>query len=327
MLNCSYLQAQDIHFSQFWTSPVQFNPASAGFFEGNGRLSVNHRVQWSAITKPYQTFAATYDLPLVKRAYKQDIFGIGISAFRDVAGDADFGTTQLNISSSYIKALTRKNNNFISIGFQAGIAQKNIFYSNLYFDEQYINGKYDPNITNTEAFRNDNFYYADIGVGALWMYQPKNKRIWNVGLSFSHLNRPSQSLFNNKEARMDIKTMITISTQYNSKDYFNVYPILMASFQGSYREIILGAQGKYYIDKNPISYLTINGGIFYRIGDAAYIMVGADYRQLQFGVSYDINISKLNIASRYQGGWEFSLNYIFRKNKIRKIYQVPCPIF
>ncbi len=319
--------SQDIHFSQFWTTMHNANPAFAGFFDGSGRVTVNQRIQWSAVTKPYTTTLMSYDFPIKKRPYKQDLFGMGISAYRDVAGDSYFGSTQLNISLSYIKALNRRNNNFLSFGFQLGGAQRNITYSELYFDEQFSNGRYNPNMSNTEQFSKSNFIYGDISIGGAWMFQPRRRKSYQIGLSFSHLNQPKQTLFDDYNTKMDIKTMITFTTQQKANNDLDIFPMVMASFQGTYKEIILGAQTRYVLDKNTSTYTTINAGLYYRWADAAYVMFGAEYLRYHFGISYDINTSKLHNASRYQGGWEISFNYIFKNNKLRKIKEVPCPIF
>lgn len=319
--------AQDIHFSQFWTTLHNINPALVGYFEGSGRATVNQRMQWRAITKPYITTMASYDAPIYKRPYKQDLFGLGATVFHDIAGDSHFGTTQLNLSLSYIKALNRRNNNFVSFGFQMGGAQRNLTYSELYFDEQFVNGRYDPSAQNNEVFPRNNFWYSDFAVGSAWSYQYKRRRSYQVGISFSHLNRPEQSLFDDKLTNMDIKTMFTITSQQKANEDLDIYPMLMASFQGTYREIIFGAQTRYIIDKNADTRTTFNAGMFYRANDAAYIVVGAEYRNYHFGISYDINTSKLHNASRYQGGWEISFNYIFKNNSPRRIKEVPCPIF
>jgi len=322
------VKSQDIHFSQFWTSSVLNTPSNSAFFDGNVRLALHNRTQWAKITKPYQTNAIAIDFPIAKRDYYQDIFGLGISVFRDLAGDSKLGTTQFNIAPSYIRALNRKNNNFLSVGFQASFAQRNIYYSSLYFDEQFSNGYFNQEQNNTENFKSNNFNYFDFSAGVSWLYIPKNKRIWNISLSVSHLNRPSQTFFNEKSSKLDFKTMMVISTQYNnSKDNFNIFPLFMASFQGGYSEIIFGGQGKYFIDNKKDNLISLNAGLFYRYKDATYISLGIDYRNLQFGLSYDINVSKLSEASRYQGGWEFSLVYIFKKQKVKKVKNIPCPIF
>ena len=48
--------AQDIHFSQFYFSPLNLNPAATGIFDGDYRIAGNHRQQWRSVTTPYTTF-------------------------------------------------------------------------------------------------------------------------------------------------------------------------------------------------------------------------------------------------------------------------------
>ena len=62
--------------------------------------------------------------------------------------------------------------------------------------------------------------------------------------------------------------------------------------------------------------------------DAGIVKIGLDYQNVNIGMSYDINFSRLYVASQGRGGLELSLIYIF--NKPRK-YELPihqhCPVF
>jgi hypothetical protein len=54
--------AQDIHFSQFYNTPILVNPAFTGFINGNYRFAALYRNQWASVTVPYQTINATDEL-------------------------------------------------------------------------------------------------------------------------------------------------------------------------------------------------------------------------------------------------------------------------
>ena len=60
--------AQDLHFSQFMNSPLSTNPANTGFMpEGDYRLGVNYRNQWSSIMSiPYKTMSAFGDVQVLQ---------------------------------------------------------------------------------------------------------------------------------------------------------------------------------------------------------------------------------------------------------------------
>jgi hypothetical protein len=50
-------KAQDINFSQFYDLPVLRNPAIAGLFKGDVRVTSGYRNQWQSVTVPYKTIA------------------------------------------------------------------------------------------------------------------------------------------------------------------------------------------------------------------------------------------------------------------------------
>ena len=51
---------QDLHFSQFFNSPLTTNPANTGFIpDGDYRIGMNYRNQWSSVMQvPYKTASA-----------------------------------------------------------------------------------------------------------------------------------------------------------------------------------------------------------------------------------------------------------------------------
>ena len=51
-------------------------------------------------------------------------------------------------------------------------------------------------------------------------------------------------------------------------------------------------------------------GGWYRFSDAFIINARLDWKNFALGMSYDINISKINVATESRGGFEISLMYI-----------------
>ena len=47
--------SQDFTFSQFYEQPLLRNPALAGIFTGDLRVSMAYRDQWGSITVPFRT--------------------------------------------------------------------------------------------------------------------------------------------------------------------------------------------------------------------------------------------------------------------------------
>src|SRR5258705_13425195 len=80
--------SQDLHFSQFFNSPLVTNPANTGFIpEGDYRLGVNYRNQWASITAfPYKTMSAFGDVQVMPNQENTGWLGLGGLILRDVAG-------------------------------------------------------------------------------------------------------------------------------------------------------------------------------------------------------------------------------------------------
>lgn len=61
LLALSYgARAQDLHFSQFFNSPLTTNPANTGFIpDANYRFGANYRSQWTSVPAPYTTIRSS----------------------------------------------------------------------------------------------------------------------------------------------------------------------------------------------------------------------------------------------------------------------------
>src|SRR2546430_804947 len=82
--------AQDLHFSQFFNSPLTTNPANTGFIpDGNYRVGINYRNQWASIPVPYKTMSAFGDFQLFRDRLEYGWVGVGGVILRDVAGDGE----------------------------------------------------------------------------------------------------------------------------------------------------------------------------------------------------------------------------------------------
>ena len=113
----SSVKEQDIHFSQFYMSPLNLNPAMTGVMNCKTRFVANYRNQWASVLKAnaYNTYSASYDQKVP--VGREDYFGIGGSLWGDVAGESRFGTTQGRLSLSYSKKMAgyRKKSSYLVI--------------------------------------------------------------------------------------------------------------------------------------------------------------------------------------------------------------------
>ena len=148
-----------------------------------------------------------------------------------------------------------------------------------------------------------------------------------AGISAHHLNRPKQSFFNDNKVRLDIRKTFFATGQFFVNEKWDLLPTMQIMDQGPHTEIVFGSMAKYILnDKAPFN-RAIYGGYFGRLKDAGYILCAIDYDAWKVGVSYDINFSKLENASRNKGGLEISVIYILQSLKNKIAMHKFCPDF
>ena len=296
---------QDIHFSQFYNSPINLNPALIGRFNGEFRLVANHRKQWSSVTTPYATTGLSFDA----KAIFNSPFGTGLSFYQDKAGDGEYSTLQIGLGGSYSYQLIDTSHT-ISFGFQPTFTQRSINYSNFQFDNQYNGMQYDPNIESRESFSNEGRTNLNLHAGITWNYKIAQRKNLGAGISIHNLFSPQQSFYN-ENIPLHQRYTININGLFRIHDKVDILPNINWQQQHKFHEIIIGAQGKYHLNNGQ--YKAFYTGIWYRNSDAIYFNAGIDYHDFHFGVSYDLNISSLAVASNRRGGFEFSLIYIIQR--------------
>jgi type IX secretion system PorP/SprF family membrane protein len=317
--------AQDMHFSQYLSSPANVNPALSGLFDGDYRFVANHRNQWSSVSVPYTSFSGSADMKLRIPALKREMFGAAFLINSDKAGDSEFGTTHASLSFSYIKRMNKDSSLFVSLGLLGGFTQRSINYQKLTFDNQYNGDFFDPSASSGEVFVDTRFVYFDLSSGINVLYSPKGKYGFNLGFSLSHLNRPVQTFFGNDEIRLHRKYLFHISGTYKLNNKIQLIPSLLYEKQNTLRELVFGSSVKLSQLTKNLDSRALYLGLHFRTSDALILSTGIDYNDLNIGFSYDINTSDLRPASHGRGAYEISLIYILRKFKPLTTSKKFCP--
>ncbi|HET6991167.1 MAG TPA: PorP/SprF family type IX secretion system membrane protein, partial [Bacteroidia bacterium] len=162
-----FLQAQDIHFSQFYMAPLIQNPAMTGAVWDMEAI-VNYKDQWQSIGTPYKTMAASFDMKLNRKKAKRGLWAGGVNFFNDKAGDAKMSSTQANLNFAYHVFLSKYSN--LGAGFQLGFAQRSISYSDLSWGNQFNGNNFDVTLPSGEPVGRNSFTYMDMGAGVVWHY-------------------------------------------------------------------------------------------------------------------------------------------------------------
>ncbi|MFZ1704062.1 MAG: PorP/SprF family type IX secretion system membrane protein [Saprospiraceae bacterium] len=339
----STAQSQDIHFTQFYMSPLNLNPAMTGVMNCKTRMIVNYRNQWAAVLKAnaYNTYSASYDQKIA--VGREDYFGIGGSIWGDVAGASRFGTTQGRLSLSYSKKMAgyRKKASYLVIGADAALTQRSISEEDLRWPSQIA----DPSAAG-ESIANQQFLYGDLAAGLLWFSVIDDYTNWYVGAAIHHLNRPNVSFFRSagasETAELSSRFTIHAGLQYPLQKRISILPFGVYMAQGPHREVNAGANLRFAMGPSRLTNQSWEIGTWYRVGlkttgfnadgtentslhsDALILSTRFNYENFGIGFSYDINVSGLRKANPFNGAFEFSLIYNICGPESRGVY---CPRF
>ncbi len=322
--------AQDIHFSQFFETPLLRNPSLAGLFEGDIRAQGVYRNQWGSVTVPYQTgsFNVEYKQPI---GQGNDFVTTGMQLVYDRAGSTNFTTTNILPAINYHKALSDNRNKYISLGFMGGLVQRRIDRSKMTTNNHFDGNGYNPALSDGETFVNGNYSYLDGSVGMSFNSSLGENSADNyyVGLAYHHFNRPKNSFYSNPAVELSPKWVASAGVRFALNDYS--YFTLQAdhNVQGSYSQTIGGAMFSYKLstEENQPPY-TLHMGALLRWKDAIIPVVKLDYQPFSIALSYDVNVSELKTASMGRGGMELSVTYagFFERDNSSK-NAVRCPRF
>ncbi|WP_081909431.1 PorP/SprF family type IX secretion system membrane protein [Aureispira sp. CCB-QB1] len=321
------LSAQDIHWSQFEYAPLNLNAAHTGLFNGDYRLVGNYRSQWFDVPVSYRTVSLTFDAHLLPYQLENDVWGVGLTFNHDQAGDGQLSLLNVMLSTAYTKRITK--HFFIGAGVQLGYNNRRYNLQKLTFNDQFNGDVYDPNLVSydqTKFAGKTNINYFDINAGLNFRYQSSNRMWVNLGGGVFHLTRPNMSFLGVDGILLPIRWNVMANASIQVSQRIDIMPSVIFQRQLNYQEIVYGASLRYHFNVNPGRETSGEIGIMHRWDDAIIARIGFAYQQWHVGLSYDINVSGFEAATRNNGGYELSVVYIW--SKVPSLGSVKtCPIF
>jgi len=332
-------QAQDIHFTQYFKSPLTLNPAQTGLIDSDWRASANFRTQWYQITNnPYITGTVAYDMPLLKNKLPEgDALGIGVLGLFDRAGTGGLQNTTLGISLAYHKSFGMDKEHTLSLGVQGALVQKTIDFSKLVFEDQF-----DPTMPNymrevtAEDFSNNDITYPDFNVGLLYTGRLTENATIYGGVSMYHLTRPEETFLNSTAAegidlRINYRYAGFLGGSFDVNENITTYVSTMYVQQGSAWEYLIGGAVGFVLNpghRSDVANTALYLGGFYRFKDAFAPYIGLEWTNMSIGFSFDVTTSNLATSVNHQGAYEVSLVYNGFINKVmNRKYNFACPKF
>ena len=329
VLSCglSRVKAQDIHFSQFYFSPITMNPAQTGFFNGRHRIASNYKSQWQRASggAPYVTYSGSYDVHVLDRFMKAaDMTGFGLMVFSDKAGTGDLQTSGAVGSLAYHRDLLGNGKQLMSFGIQAGITQMSLDRSKLRFGDEILSEI--PTGSGQEVFEATSLSYVDVNAGLLYNYIYSKSIVVFFGLTAYHLSQPKVNFLTATESNvLSNRVAAQFGGSFVITREWDLLPSALFMLQKASTETNFGMAMRYKSSEDA----ALRIGAWYRTwsnSDAAIIMAGMEYYKLTIGLSYDLNISTLRETSKGQGSFEIAMIYIIESGK-SIVQDVACPHF
>ena len=337
IISCTQLSAQDPRFSQFYTAPQLLNPALTGVFDGEYRVNMHYRNQWNSILdkSAFTGYAAGGDYRYNVR--DEDYAGIGLQLLNQRSGVGNLSRTQAHLNGSYIKQLGGGGyggpDYYLAAGAQLGLGQLSTNWNKYWFSRQY-----DPNsqtvntgLNSGESGNDRSKTYLDFGVGLLWYAVISERASAYFGGSFSHLNSPNISFYDDSSEKLYSRWTIHGGGEVILTPYLSLLPSAYLTGQCPSLESVFGSNIRY--SNGDWQEFSIRAGAFARINnrldkfnnfESTIVSLAFEFDRWMMGMSYDINFSDLQRVSNSRGSFELALIYTAKE---RKRYRVKCPTF
>lgn len=320
------LSAQDIHFSDYFASPLNLNPALAGLFPGTLRATGIYRDQYRTVSVPYQTIGLGVDILNRKLLKQNPMLGYGLQINYDVAGDTRFSSTQFIVPVA-LHFPFYKEKLIISLGLSPGMHFYAINQSGMSLPNQFIDDRFDASLPVDDNFSRLSTRVFNLGAGFNIKIYPKVKYSISFGFALHNVTQPTLSFFD-KSSNNSLPRRMVAHTQWRRRvaSHIDLVPELRWQMQSTQQEWQMGLKAVHSIDNIVIPFYEYGIAFRARSLDAVIAHVGCTYRDYVVSLNYDVNLSKLRPASNYHGAFEISVLYIYnRANHMRKTKFIKCP--
>ncbi len=315
------LIGQDIHFSQFYNSPLTLNPALTGKMNGTFRFAMNYRNQWFTTvngTTPFATYAGSFDAPI--RLNNNDAVGLGVVLMNDRSAEGRLNNMFGLFSAAYHKSLGKEGKHALSLGVQGGMNQKRLNISELQFFNQFDQSTGSFSQISTENISNDKVTFFDLNAGLMANSQITKKANAYVGFAMFHLTQPKESFLATGDENLPIRYVVHGGAEYVFHKRIALLPSAIYMRQRVFDELNVGAAFVFKMMENENTLFYLGG--YYRMlpsskqnefnfSDAAIFYTAFEYRNFRLAFSYDASTSDIRNAPKPVGAFEVSVTYVY----------------
>jgi type IX secretion system PorP/SprF family membrane protein len=314
-------KGQDVHFSQYYFSPLTLNPANTGNYKGDYRFFGNYRSQWRELGKAYNTFSAGGDF----NAYPQNLnVSGGLLFLSDRSAENLLVTKILPAGATHVRIAGYK----LHAGIMPGIVIKSIDFYRHSFPEQlnWETGRFDNTLPNSETNVRQRFVFLDLAAGVAASrffgdFEPE------IGFSLFHINLPKESFFGDNN-RLKMRKAINANLNYYLTDNVVLHGHSLYGFTTRVSDWVSGINAEYILSRTAFFNNSVFAGFMFRDGikrnpDAFILTLGFNYSHYTVGFSHDITYSQLKTAVDSKGAFEIAFIYRAKNTRLNKKI-LPC---
>jgi type IX secretion system PorP/SprF family membrane protein len=302
-------EAQDLHFSQWFNTPLITNPANTGFIpDADYRIGANYRDQWSSImANPFKTTSIWGDAQLLRDRIETGWLGVGGVLLHDVVGTGALTSTKIYGSVAYHQMIGAAH--LLSFGINAGWSNKRINTQNLKFPDQFDGRFFDNSLPTDVILDRFAINYVDIQAGLNYAFFPSDKIYVNGGISLWHLNRPRESFFTSEaygyDSRLPMRMNVFANASMKVSESVIIHPMVYYAKMAAGSSLVGGLYAQVNLSQSGEQQLL--GGLYTRAGEAAIPMVGFEWNHIRLTFTYDATISSMKQYNQSRGALEFAL--------------------
>lgn len=317
--------AQGVHFSQFQYANTLINPAEAGAFYGTARVGGMYRDQYRQVSSnPFKTMVLYGDTPLrYVTKKKRDWIGLGAMVYTDKVGLAALSTNAFGLSAAYHHVLGTSGKHVATLGASYGLlGRRNKLGSGslLFEDEIDPNGVSMGTSSQDRTIYANNASYQDLGLGLRYAGALQEGLSVTVGASLAHVNKPSLTN-GNTDYTLPMRMLAYVAVDKALGTKLSFMPQVFYAKMGEANQLQLQALMAYRLNSD----LRVKGGLGSRLGESVQIFLGADFKNFDVGLGYDLNTSALSNTNT-GGSLELAMNYRYvRKKKVQSKPTFICP--
>jgi len=301
------LKAQfDAQLSNYWAAIDYFNPAYAGQ-TGNLEATLISRMQWVGIEGAPRTTILTAQMPY---SFMGRVHGVGASMYNDRQGL--FSVSMYSGQYAWMKK-TKKGK--FSIGIQVGYINQSFDGTKVEIPEDDYHNTIDEAIPTSLVSGTT----IDAGLGLFF-----SKEKWFAGLSVNHLLAPTLDLTEThvfeiprtyyftagyniqlSNPLLELRPTVLVKTMEMSSLYLDGDSLVEKVETDLMKAMLRNTQVD--VSLRMIYNKLFWGGLSWRKGDAATIMLGGKIKMIEAGYAYDFPISRIIKAST--GSHEVFIRY------------------